>query len=174
MRQLLSLLLFPAAAAMAAPNNTCLDFSAYRASTLYDGPQVPPKIAKNSPAYRYRTTIKEGAGPPNFAGHLRVVSWGCGSDCHQMALIDVKTGRVRLIEGWYAAVGYEYRVNSRLLLSDTRALFPQWRPGTATAFEFLSESYVWDDPKQKLIRLSDCIGYAQKQFPPAATKMERH
>jgi hypothetical protein len=29
---------------------------------------------------------------PNFAGHYFVVSWGCGSQCVMMAIVDAKTG----------------------------------------------------------------------------------
>lgn len=40
---------------------------------------------------RYKTVISFGANKEaNFAGHFRVVTWGCGSDCHQFAIVDLK------------------------------------------------------------------------------------
>jgi len=40
----------------------------------------------------WKNPIK-GKGP-NFAGHYFVVSWGCGSQCVMMAIVDAKTGVV--------------------------------------------------------------------------------
>jgi hypothetical protein len=31
---------------------------------------------------------------PNFAGHYRVVNWGCGSGCLMMVVVDLKTGSI--------------------------------------------------------------------------------
>ena len=159
-RALLGLLLVSTAAAA---SNDCLDFSAHPASNAYDGPRVTPIIEKGNSASRYRTTIRRGAdGPPNFAGHFRVVTCGCGSDCHDLALVDIETGSVCLVERLHAAVGYEYHLDSSLLLSDTASMISGWKPGDPTAFEFSSESYVWDDSKRILTRLPECKGNAQR------------
>ena len=46
-------------------------------------------------AYSYRTRLREGAQQgANFAGHYRVVTWGCGTDCETGAIIDAFTGHV--------------------------------------------------------------------------------
>jgi hypothetical protein len=46
-------------------------------------------------AYSYRTRLREGAQQgANFAGHYRVVTWGCGTDCATGAIIDALTGHV--------------------------------------------------------------------------------
>jgi hypothetical protein len=46
-------------------------------------------------AYSYRTRLREGAQQgANFAGHYRVVTWGCGTDCGTGAIIDAFTGHV--------------------------------------------------------------------------------
>jgi hypothetical protein len=78
--------------------------------------------------------IKEyGKGPPNFAGHYRIVDIGCGSDCTFIFVVDVITGRVyypgvnlnldcfpllkkeegRVLDQYHR----QYRLDSRLLLS---------------------------------------------------------
>ena len=46
-------------------------------------------------AYSYRTRLREGAQQgANFAGHYRVVTWGCGTDCETGAIIDAFSGHV--------------------------------------------------------------------------------
>jgi hypothetical protein len=46
-------------------------------------------------ARRYRTQIRKAAREGvNFAGHLRVATWGCGTCCQQFAIINLKSGLV--------------------------------------------------------------------------------
>jgi hypothetical protein len=164
-----SFVLLTAAAGVAKANEACLDFSGHPAERQSGGKIVAPKIDKSNPAYRYRTRIRlEGMGAPNFAGHLRVVTWGCGSGCHEIALVDIETGETWLVEIPPAALGYEYHVDSLLLVSDTASMLPGWVPGDPTAFEFSSESYVWDDERQVLTKLPGCKGTAQQGTPRAA------
>ena len=43
----------------------------------------------------YRTQIRrEARKPADFAGHLRVAGWGCGTCCEQVAVVDLRTGKV--------------------------------------------------------------------------------
>lgn len=40
---------------------------------------------------KYKTVIAHDADRGvNFSGHFRVVTWGCGTDCHQFAIVDIK------------------------------------------------------------------------------------
>lgn len=80
----------------------------------------------------FRTPLQEAAKqPPNFAGHFRFVSWGCGQNCSGGAVIDLRTGdviqpplakRVRGEEHWIFCVsmfkngGSEYRRESSLFI----------------------------------------------------------
>jgi hypothetical protein len=44
---------------------------------------------------RYRTAIRQAAQQgPNFAGHHRLATWGCGTDCRGFAIVNLKTGQV--------------------------------------------------------------------------------
>jgi hypothetical protein len=58
---------------------------------------LAPKLdlTSNPIAKEYRTVlrlgIKEG---PNYAGHYRVVVWGCGSSCTMFVVVNLKSGRV--------------------------------------------------------------------------------
>ena len=71
---------------------------------------------------------------PNFAGHYRLVYWGCGASCAMFAVLNLKTGKVittkefatvlgthldaddflpgTLSDGW----GFRYKIDSSLLV----------------------------------------------------------
>ena len=90
----------------------------------------------------YRTVISlEGQKEPNFAGHYRLITWGCGTDCRGFAIVDCKTGVARTIKGLEYVGGamgndqprIDFRLDSRLLIvngviSDNRegSLFYEW------------------------------------------------
>ena len=67
----------------------------------------------------YRTRIREGARTgANFAGHLALVTIGCGSSCVFVPVVDVQTGRVfnsPLGGEDQLSLDMKYRVNSRLI-----------------------------------------------------------
>ncbi|TGE29199.1 hypothetical protein [Hymenobacter metallicola] len=81
------------------------------------GPHVRPDFTTNPHARWHRTRIREGAKQPaNFAGHYRLITWGCGSSCQMSALVDQHTGRIYDVPE--TAAGLEYHLNSRLLITD--------------------------------------------------------
>ncbi len=58
-------------------------------------PVAAPKGPKlSSPmGRRYRTLLRRGAAEgPNFNGHYRVVTWGCGTNCLDWAIVDLEKG----------------------------------------------------------------------------------
>jgi len=93
----------------------------------------------------YGSDLREGAANgPNFAGHFTIVTWGCGSDCYDIAVVDSRTGRV-----WFApftgSIGLSFRRDSRLLIVDSQAerekTFPNGLPkGFGRAPEIF---FVW-------------------------------
>lgn len=53
-----------------------------------------PKLTKPFER-RFRAKLLNAAtAAPNFAGHYRLVTWGCGSECIEGAVVDLSTGRV--------------------------------------------------------------------------------
>jgi len=43
----------------------------------------------------FRTRLRRGAQEgPNFAGHYALVWWGCGNECQQSLIVDLRTGKV--------------------------------------------------------------------------------
>jgi hypothetical protein len=70
-------------------------FTEYPVSTRYTGPRALPLLQRGTAAWRYRSQIRRiAAGKPNFAGHYRIGTWGCGSECLHFAIVDAKTGMV--------------------------------------------------------------------------------
>jgi hypothetical protein len=70
--------------------------------------------------------LREGAkNGPNFAGHYTIVTWGCGTACEELGIIDALDGRVffprQLQPNAYQSVTdqtppFQYRIDSKLLV----------------------------------------------------------
>jgi hypothetical protein len=85
--------------------------------------QVPnPRldISTSPAARRYRTVFRQQVQKgPNFAGHYRVVVWGCGSSCASFAVVNLKTGRVLDVEGAHSMSGVDFEVGDFLTGTDS-------------------------------------------------------
>jgi hypothetical protein len=56
---------------------------------------VKVNLQSHPTAKRYRTNLRDAAkGKVNFAGHIIVKTWGCGTNCSESAIIDARDGRV--------------------------------------------------------------------------------
>jgi len=56
-------------------------------------PAVP--VLSTARDRRFRTMIRRGAAEgPNFAGHVTITYWGCGTGCREIAVIDARTGEI--------------------------------------------------------------------------------
>jgi hypothetical protein len=75
-------------------------FAAYRDNIR--GMSGHPKLDLSNPTARYyRTWFRsEVAKGPNYAGHYRVVVWGCGTSCAMFAVVNLNTGRVIQADGF--------------------------------------------------------------------------
>jgi len=77
-------------------------------------------LTSNPVARKYRTVLRLAISEgPNFAGHYRLVHWGCGTSCAMFAVVNLRTGRVITPEG-FSAVGGVY-VYADEFLSDTES-----------------------------------------------------
>lgn len=126
---------------------------------IYTGKPVRPEVRSHRRSYLFRTELRDAAAEgPNFAGHYRLVSWGCGPVCYQWAVINLTSGRVfhpanlastdhanveaSLFEGGIQAV--HFHPDSRLLLvigevnQDPKQRGMSW--------------FVWDGERFKRIR----------------------
>ena len=104
-------------------------FAQFRPEPRLHRHPAPPRLSTPR-ARRYRTILREAAKEgPNFNGHYRVVSWGCGTNCIEWAVIDLAGGDVWMatnplascwfpdgapdakVPDWFA-----FRINSSLLI----------------------------------------------------------
>jgi hypothetical protein len=115
-----------AATAAAAPK-AAPKFSDYP-TTARDLPRAgphPPLRLTTRTARRFTTVIHtEYNEPANFAGHLRVAQWGCGTDCRNIAVLDQNTGLAYTLPHVDVIAGVmgnddervDFRLDSRLLV----------------------------------------------------------
>lgn len=62
---------------------------------VYTGKPARPDVRSHARSRLFRTELREAAERgPNFAGHYRLASWGCGAACFQWAIIDIQSGQV--------------------------------------------------------------------------------
>ena len=112
------------------PSDIPLDaprFESYPAA-VYTGANARPRLNADARTRLFRTRIKEWAGEkPNFAGHYILATWGCGTDCTQITIIDAKTGKVFHPHG----VKYNVAVNVHAALLDGH---PTWHNEHALKF----------------------------------------
>jgi len=79
---------------------------------------IPAKVdfSSNPAVLEYSGALKIGAEKgPNFAGHYTIVTWGCGTECQILSVVDAKTGAVyfRLL---ITELDSEFRIDSNLLI----------------------------------------------------------
>jgi hypothetical protein len=67
-------------------------FEDYPNTEVWKGPNAPAKIVSRAERM-FRTRLRDAARQkPNFAGHYYFTTWGCGSNCMQGAMVDLRTG----------------------------------------------------------------------------------
>jgi hypothetical protein len=106
-------------------------FKRYPATAAWHGLWQKPDV-RSGKAHLYRTVLRsEGAGPPDFAGYLKVVRHGCGAGMTCPLFLNLRTGKV-VFEPAIESVGWDldieevagendlrlvYRADSRLLVA---------------------------------------------------------
>ena len=158
------------ASAIAAPPKTdalalCYQFEQYPVKDVFKGPFKTANVKQDSDTWRFRTRLKEGSeGPPDFAGHLNIVNWGCGTFCQIYMAVDRRTGKI--LRGFGAEFGIEYHIDSRLMVADggqpLRDFFgnnPILPEGSSEAENYQTRYYLYDDEKGSISELPGCTDY---------------
>lgn len=97
-------------------------FRSYPADPVWRGPWHKPDV-RNGTAHRYRTVVREeGTAPPDFAGHLKVVSYGCGAGLKCPLFVDLKTGKVAFVPA-LASVEQPYDLADVPRIADPRLVY---------------------------------------------------
>jgi len=128
-------------------------------TTKFVGRPAAPKL--RTPSHKkFQFMIRRGARlPANFAGHYRIIEWGCGSPCSTFVVVDQRTGEVYDLpfESFSAldlgcpepydkcwGDGLIYKPNSRLLIVGGLPDIPN--------AEFGRYYYEWKNHRFKLLR----------------------
>ena len=70
-------------------------FDQFRVAEIYRGRPANVRLGGHPDAKKFRTVLREGARTgPNFAGHYTVVTFGCGTACQRLMIVDAKSGSV--------------------------------------------------------------------------------
>lgn len=122
----------------------------YPAGAPFRGKPAAVNLSSHKDARMFRTRLREAApGGPNFAGHMTVVTWGCGSSCQAVALIDARNGRVYF--GPTASLGVKHRLDSRLLVvnppEEIKEAYGDKPPDWSTP-----DYYVWNNGRLAKIK----------------------
>ncbi len=101
-------------------------------------------------AKRYKTVITADAGKPvNFAGHYRVVTWGCGTDCRGFAIINKLTGATYALPGVDYVAGVMGNDEERLeFKKDSRLFVITGIKNDEVEGKFY---YLWDKERLRLL-----------------------
>jgi hypothetical protein len=103
-------------------------FEDFHVSDVFRGAASKP-VLRTQTQKRFAAQIREQAvAPPNFAGHYKIVEWGCGTSCVSIAVANLVTGNV--YDGPFSVLYYgpnyeyeggdydtEYLASSRLLIA---------------------------------------------------------
>jgi len=130
------------------PSLHSLHFQNYPAFDTLQGSVAPVDLQSHKWAPRFRTVLRDGASHgPNFAGAFTIVTWGCGSSCRMLAVVDGRSGRV--YGPWLQyMVAVAFKRSSRLLLVDppdsVLAIFGKHVVNDRCVVCGTPGAYVWD------------------------------
>ena len=92
-------------------------FARHQVDHVFQGAPATVDLKSNPDAPSCRTRLlAHNHQSPTFAGYYCFVSWGCGTECQQTALIDVRDGKVYF--GPVTSLGSRYQLKSRLLVAN--------------------------------------------------------
>ena len=91
-----------------------------------------PAILSSEIDKSFKTRVKDAAkAEVNFAGHYTLSSWGCGSGCEQVVVVDAETGKTVWLPFflYYSPTdpeveeGLEYKKDSKLLIINAQKFY---------------------------------------------------
>jgi len=97
-------------------------FEDYPAVETFDGTPAEVNLASHPDAKMFRTRLSEiSPYDTRFAGHYRIVEFGCGTECQSIWAVDLIDGSVYSL--FTASSGVAYRPDSRLIVKNDPAFF---------------------------------------------------
>ena len=94
-------------------------------------PKSRPLLDKGNLVARRFKTILSGAlakSAVNFGGHYVAASWGCGTNCQRIAIVDVLTGKATEWAAMMYTVGDEPNQRTEVIQANSRLVIYQSIP----------------------------------------------
>jgi hypothetical protein len=120
------------------------------AAVIYRGKYSEINYSSSQTALSFRTSIKWAIDSfgVNFGGHYNLSRWGCGTNCINGVITDLKNGYVYDLPP--ATIDYEFKNDSRLLVINP--------PDSSGYFDYCSycepELWVWNDEKREFKKVN--------------------
>jgi hypothetical protein len=103
--------------------NQVIEFEQYPVEII-SAPANKKPILTTKLAKQYKTVITNAMQEPvNFAGHYRVVTWGCGTDCRGFAIVDKVSGVTYTLPGVEFVAGLMGNAEARIQFKTDSRLF---------------------------------------------------
>lgn len=91
-------------------------FEDYKVTEIYDGMPAEIDFSSSPGSDQFKTRYIDGTkSGTNFAGQYALITWGCGSGCQVISLVNILTGKISTVP-FTASMGVEFRKDSRLLI----------------------------------------------------------
>ena len=144
-------------------------FSDYPIKTIYKGPFAKVNLKSDPSAKMFRTNLRNAVSNGiNYAGHYSIAIWGCGTECQQYAIVNVKTGDVIFPKDRASMTteGMIFRADSKLLILDPIT------KGTVEYYEndlpnwLITRFYILENGKLNLIDSSKTVREYEDQIRP--------
>jgi hypothetical protein len=125
-----------------AQNRNLPRFEDHRVTRTFSGKPASVNLRSNPKARLFRTMLKLSAEKgPNFAEHYTVGTWGCGSDCRMVAVIDAVNGRVYFAP-FEVSTGATFRIDSNLFIANESEI-ERYLNGEEILDVYMPTWYVW-------------------------------
>lgn len=93
-----------------------LVFERYHVESVYEGLPASIKFESHPEAKIYTTKMSEALSKGvNFAGQYTIAQWGCGTSCQGLAIIETKTGDIK-VYSLVSETGVVFQKDSTLLI----------------------------------------------------------
>ena len=140
-------------------------FEEYPVFRIYEGAPMPVNVFSHPQARRLQDRLVEGAKRgPNFAGHYTVVTWACGAECQQIAVVDARTGIVAFAD-FMARLGAQFRVDSSLFVANPPDAVEQALRAGGGSGRYRTVYCLWQPPRFVEIYSMQHSGEVKKATP---------
>src|SRR5256885_2849960 len=126
-------------------------FESYPVKERFTSKPAPVNVHSHPKARLFRTQLRDGIVREgvNFAGHYSIITWGCGSDCRIVAIVDGRTGDVYFAP-FTVSTGADFRVTSRLFIANPSEI-ERYLLGEPMLDVYEPGWYVWT--RNRLVRI---------------------